>query len=231
MSIRVSDGNDRALHDRPREKLHRNGVGTLGDDELLAVVVGHGTGRLTAAATATAVLALAGGLHGLPKLHRTHLERIGGVGPAQASRILAAVELGRRTLTTAPAERPRFRTPAEAAAYVLPTFGAHPVERFGALLLDTRYRLLGVRLLSVGSIDASLAHPRELLREALLAAAPVVVAFHNHPSGDPHPSTEDVALTRRLRLAGQLVGVTLLDHLILADVQYRSLREMGLMGS
>lgn len=219
-----------APHDRPREKLNRNGVGALGDEELLAVVMGHGAGRLPASAMASAVLAMAGGVHGLPKLHRSHLERVAGVGPAQASRIVAAVELGRRTLTTPPSIRPRFLRPADLAAYLLPTFGAYPVERFGVLLLDTRYRLIGVRLLSVGSVDTSLAHPRELLREALVAGAPVVVAFHNHPSGDPDPSSEDVALTRRLRLAGQVVGVTLLDHVILADVGYRSLREMGLMG-
>ena len=96
------------------------------------------------------------------------------------------------------------------------------------MLLDVRYRLLGLRVLSVGSVDASLAEPRQLFREALLAAAPVVIAFHNHPSGDPTPSTDDVALTRRLKVAGDVVGVTLLDHVILADARYCSMRELRL---
>jgi len=220
---------DVAVHDRPREKLERSGAGALGDNELLAILIGHGTGGTGVLASANAVLAAADGTQGLPKLHRGHLERVPGIGPAQASRIIAAVELGRRTLTTPARERPQFLTPAATAAYLLPRYGAYPVERFGALLLDTRYRLLGVRLLSIGSVDASLAHPRELLREALLAAAPVVVAFHNHPSGDPSPSGSDVALTKRLKMAGQVVGVALLDHIVLADASYRSLREMGLV--
>jgi len=217
---------DVAEHDRPREKLDRSGAGALGDNELLAILIGHGAGRSRVLTSANGVLAVAGGVQGLPKLRRVHFERVPGIGPAQASRIIAAVELGRRTLTAPAHERPRFLTPADAAAYLLPRYGAHPVERFGVLLLDARYRLVGVRLLCTGSIDASLAHPRELLREALLAAAPVAVAFHNHPSGDPEPSPEDIALTRRLRMAGQFVGVAILDHLILADARYRSLREM-----
>jgi DNA repair protein RadC len=220
---------DVAAHDRPREKLARCGTGSLGDNELLAILIGHGTGSSSALSSANAVLSLADGVQGLPKLHRAHFEQVPGIGPAQASRIIAAVELGRRTLTTPARDRPRFLKPADIAAYLLPRFGAHPVERFGALLLDARYRLLAVRLLSVGSIDASLAEPRELLREALLAAAPVAVAFHNHPSGDPSPSPDDVALTRRLKTAGNVVGVALLDHVILADARYCSLREMNLV--
>jgi len=199
----------------------------MGDNELLAILIGHGSRRSDAMASANAVIAAAGGLHGLPRLRGGQLERIEGIGPAQASRIVAAVELGRRTLMPPAEERPQFRTPAETAAYLLPRYGSYPVERFGVLLLDLRYRLLGVRLLSVGSIDSSPAHPRDVLREALLASAPVAVVFHNHPSGDPVPSAEDVALTRRLRLAGQVVGVAVLDHVVLADTRYRSLREMG----
>ena len=221
--------NEVAAHDRPREKLERSGVGGLGDNELLAILIGHGTGRSNALASANGVLAVADGVHGLPRLRRAHLERVAGIGPAQASRIIAAIELGRRTLTTPARERPRFRTPAETAAYLLPRYGAYPVERFGVMLLDIRYRLMGVHLLSVGSIDSSLAHPRELLREALLASAPAAVAFHNHPSGDPEPSVDDIAVTRRLRMAGQVVGVTVIDHIILADARYCSMRERGLV--
>jgi DNA repair protein RadC len=218
-----------AVHDRPREKLERCGAETLGDNELLAVVIGHGRRQGGALAVANDVLAAAGGVQELTRLHRALLERVPGVGPAQAARILAAVELGRRTLTTPQRERPRFLTPEDAGAYLLPRFGAYPVERFGALLLDVRYRLIATRLLSVGGLDASLAHPREVFREALLAGAAVVLVFHNHPSGDPEPSEEDVASTARLKAAGAVIGVTLLDHLVLADSRYCSMRQMGLI--
>lgn len=220
---------DVAVHDRPREKLDRSGAGTLGDNELLAVVIGHGRRAGGALTVANDVLAAAEGVQGLTRLHRAQLERIAGIGPAQAARVLAAVELGRRTLTVPERIRPRFLTPEDAGAFLLPRFGAHPVERFGVLLLDVRYRLLGTRLLSVGTLDASLAQPRDLYREALLAAAPVVLAFHNHPSGDPTPSPEDVALTRRLKAAGVVVGVTLLDHVVLADRRFCSMRHMNLI--
>jgi DNA repair protein RadC len=217
--------NELAPSDRPREKLARSGVGALGDNELLAVLIGHGGAGASALAVANRVLALAGGTHGLTRLHRDQFARVPGIGPAQAGRIQAAIELGRRTLLTVAAKRPRFLHPRDIAAYLLPQFGAFPVERFGVMLLDTRYRLLSTRLVSVGSLDASVAHPREVFREALLAGAAALVAFHNHPSGDPTPSAEDVALTARLRAAGEVVGVELVDHLVLADVEYCSLRE------
>jgi DNA repair protein RadC len=215
--------------DRPREKLQQNGVAALGDNELLAVLIGHGTRGVTSLALANEVLALASGVHGLTRLHPRQLARVPGIGPVQASRVLAAVELGRRTLLTAARERPRFLQPRDAAAYLLPRYGAFPVERFGVALVDTRSRLLATRLLSVGSLDTSVGNPREVFREALLAGAGGVVVFHNHPSGDATPSRDDIALTLRLRRAGVLVGIDLIDHVILADTQFCSLREAGVL--
>jgi DNA repair protein RadC len=214
-----------APQDRPREKLERSGAAALGDNELLAILIGHGSAGSSALVLASQVLTLAGGVRGLTRLHRDQLARLPGIGPAQASRIQAAVELGRRTLLGATSARPRFLRPRDIAVYLLPQYGAHPVERFGVMLLDTRHRLLSTRVLSVGSLDASVAHPREIFREALLAGAAAVVAFHNHPSGDATPSKDDIALTERLRDAGEVVGVELIDHLILADVEYCSMRE------
>jgi DNA repair protein RadC len=214
-----------AIPDRPREKLARGGVMSLGDNELLAVLIGHGTAGLDALDVANRLLALAGGTHGLPKMDRRQLEAVTGVGPAQASRVQAAVELGRRTLVLSPKARPRFRNAQDLASFLLPQFGAHPVERFGVMLLDTRHRLLATRLVSIGTLDASVAHPREIFREALLGAAAAVAVFHNHPSGDPRPSEDDVALTTRLRQAGRVMGIDVIDHVILADTLYCSLRE------
>ena len=108
---------------------------------------------------------------------------------------------------------------------MLPQYGAQPVERFGVMLLDARYRLIRTCLLSSGARDRSLVHPREVFREAVLGGASALIAFHNHPSGDAHPSDADVALTRRLINAGELMGIDVVDHLILADADYCSMME------
>jgi DNA repair protein RadC len=215
--------------DRPREKLERSGVSGLGDNELLAVLIGHGTARLDALAIANEILAAAGGTVGLTRLSRDDLAAVPGVGAALASRIQAGVEIGRRTLASPPPPRSRLRTPRELAMSLLPRYGASPVERFGVVLLDARHRLIRTRLLSTGSVDASVAHPRDIFREAVAAGASAVVLFHNHPSGDPMPSDEDLNLTRRLAAAGLVVGVDVVDHLILADMQYCSMKEAGIL--
>jgi DNA repair protein RadC len=215
-----------APHDRPREKLERAGAASLGDNELLALLIGHGTARASALNAANRLLS-ARGVHGLPRMHLDELAEVPGIGTAVAARIAAAIELGRRTLMVSPSARPRLATAREAAEILLPQFGTFPVERFGVLLLDARHRLLRARLLSSGSRDASLVHPREVFREAVLGAASAVIAFHNHPSGDVTPSEEDVALTRRLIAAGKVMGIDLVDHIILADNRYYSVREMG----
>src|SRR4051812_15564491 len=215
-----------APHDRPREKLERAGATNLGDNELLALLIGHGTARASALAAANRLLSVCG-VHGLTRMHLREISEVPGIGSVVAARIAAGVELGRRTLTVSPAARPRLLTARDAAEILLPQFGAFPVERFGVLLLDARHRLLRARLLSSGSRDASLVHPREVFREAVVAAASAVIAFHNHPSGDATPSAEDVALTRRLVAAGSLMGIDLIDHMILADNHYCSMREMG----
>ena len=111
--------------------------------------------------------------------------------------------------------------------YLLPDHGAHPVERFGILLLDAKHRVLRTLVLSVGILDASLVHPREVFRAAAGERAAAIVLFHNHPSGDPSPSTEDITLTLRLVEAGRVMGIEVVDHLVLADTLYCSLREMG----
>ena len=113
------------------------------------------------------------------------------------------------------------------ASYLLPSYGARPVEQFGIVLLDTKHRVLKTAVLSVGTLDASLVHPREVFREAAGGGAAAIVLFHNHPSGDPTPSGEDVALTTRLVEAGRLMGIEVVDHLVLADAKYCSFKEMG----
>jgi DNA repair protein RadC len=215
--------------DRPREKLEKSGASALGDNELLAVLIGHGARGADALTIANAILTMAGGTAGLTRVQRERLAQVPGVGPAQACRVAAAVELGRRTLSASVQGRPQFKHPREIAAFLLPQFGAHPVERFGVMLLDARYRLLSTRVISIGSLDASIAHPREIFRGAIVEGAAAVVAFHNHPSGDPTPSRDDLELTARLRHAGEIIGIELVDHVILADADFRSLRDLRVL--
>ena len=214
--------------DRPREKLARAGATALGDNELIALILGQGGAGRTALDLGAAVLACAGGPIGLSRVSLVDLQRIDGVGVARAAQILAAVELGRRTLS-ASLERRQFTKPRDVAAWLLPQFGGAPVEQFGTVLLDTKLRLIAVRIVSVGSLDASTAIPRDVFREAVAARAAAVVLFHNHPSGDPAPSRDDVAVTRQLVAAGTLLGIQVVDHLILGTVTYFSFSEDKLL--
>ena len=216
-----------APHDRPREKLDRLGAAGLGDNELLAIIVGHGSRQISALDVANLVLDAAAGVHGLTRVSRDELGRVKGVGGAKAAQILAAVELGRRTLSRSPGDRVQFDGPEDVAAYLVPQYGSRSVEHFGIVLLDTKHRVLRTRVLSVGTLDASLVHPREVFREATLGGAAAIVLFHNHPSGDPVPSSDDVALTTRLVRAGDLMGVDVIDHIIVADACYCSFKETG----
>jgi DNA repair protein RadC len=216
-----------APHDRPREKLERAGPSVLGDNELLAVVLGHGGSATDALALANAVLSAVGGLHGLARATPDELRRIPGIGAARASQLIAAVEAGRRTLVRPRRERPQIRTAIDAAQILVAEFGTRAVEQFGVLLLDSRHRVIRTALLSIGTVDASIVHPREVFRAAAAAGAAAVILFHNHPSGDPAPSGDDVELTRRIVRAGELMGITVIDHIIVAENRYHSLRERG----
>lgn len=219
-----------AARDRPREKLARLGPSALGDHELLALVLGSGTSGTSALGLAGLVLEAAGGMHGLTTATVEELRRVPGVGQARGAQILAAIELGRRTLLRQPEDRPRLRTPGDVATYLLPEFGARPVEQFGVVLLDAKHRLLKTVVLTVGTLDRSVVHPREVFREAASSRAAGIVLFHNHPSGDPEPSADDLALTRRMVAAGELMGIDVLDHVVLTATRYASVRELGRLG-
>lgn len=216
-----------APHDRPREKLERVGAAGLGDNELLAIVLGHGDPRTGALELANAVLAAVGGLHGLARATTDDLRRVPGIGGVRAAQLIAAIEAGRRTLVRPRRDRTQILTAADAAQLIVPQFGTQPVEQFGVLLLDTKHRVLRMTRLSIGTLDASIVHPREVFRAAASGGAAALVLFHNHPSGDPTPSDDDVALTRRLIRAGDLMGITVLDHIVVAENRFVSLRERG----
>ena len=212
--------------DRPREKLRQHGAAALGDNELIALVIGNGSRRGNALSVANAVLAVHGGLHELARCMPDELVTIAGIGLARASQIVAALELGRRTLAHAPGARQRIRNAADAAAYLMPRYGARGVEQLGILLLDGKHRVMRAAVLAVGTLNSSVIEPRDVFREAAIGGATAIVIFHNHPSGDPTPSPDDLAVTRRLVAAGSLMGIDVVDHLILGDARYCSIKEI-----
>ncbi|HWF85844.1 MAG TPA: DNA repair protein RadC [Vicinamibacterales bacterium] len=218
---------DLSPDDRPREKLLQHGVRALGDNELVALVLGSGYRRSSALGIANELLIRRGGLHGLVRSTCDDLSRVAGIGRAKAAQIAAAVELGRRTLTRAPSARLQMRSPRDVASYLMPAFGSPPTEQLGVVLLDTKHRVMRTAVVAVGALNTTSVIPRDVYREATLGGAASVVVFHNHPSGDPCPSPDDVLLTRRLAAAGALLGIDLMDHIILGETRYCSFKEMG----
>lgn len=218
---------DLTPEDRPREKLLRNGPAALGDNELVALVLGSGFRGTDALHVANDVLRARGGVHGLVRSTPADLAQVGGIGTAKAVQVLAALELGRRTLSCAPGARVQLRTPRDAAAFLMPAYGSRRVEQFGIVLLDSKHRVMKTTLVASGTLNSTIVEPRDVFREAVAAGAAAVIAFHNHPSGDPTPSPEDEELTRRLKAGGLLIGIDVVDHVILGDARYSSFREIG----
>jgi DNA repair protein RadC len=218
-----------APHDRPREKLARSGVGALGDNELVALVLGTGVRARSALEVAQDVLDLAGGVPGLTQVGVDDLLRVSGIGRTRAGRVMAAVELGRRAISRAGGERVKFGRPSDIGRYLLPLYGGYREERFGIVMLDSKLRLIRSETLSVGILDASIAHPREIFRTAMLASASAIALFHNYPSGDPTPSQDDVFLTERLVAAGDLMGINVVDHVILGAGRWYSFHDAGML--
>lgn len=215
--------------DRPREKLARAGAEALGDNELVALLLGSGLRSRNALVVAQDVIAAGDGVHGLTRIGLDELCRIRGVGQSRAARLLAAIELGRRALFGDRGKRPQMLSTDDLVAYLSPRYSGFSVERFGVLLLDQRQRVIRSLILSSGTIEGSVSHPRDVFRVAMLGSASRVVVFHNHPSGDPTPSESDKLVTRRLAQAGELMGMDLMDHIILADSSAYSFRRAGLL--
>jgi len=213
--------------ERPRERLARLGAAALSSRELLAVVLGTGARGRSALVLADELLT--GGVRSLASASLHELEATPGLGRAKAGRVLAALEIGVRLASAPGSSAPVFRSPEETGRYLLPRYSTRPVETFGLLALDVRHRLRREAVVSVGCLTASLVHPREVFQEAVVSRAAALVLFHNHPSGDPEPSAEDLALTRRLVAAGTLMGIEVLDHLVLGAGRYVSLKERGVL--
>ena len=219
-----------ADHDRPRERLWRLGPTALNARELLAILLGTGSGEHDALATAEQLLnASDGGLRRLAARPGAELMQTPGVGEAKAARLLAAFELAGRLAREARPSAPRIREPADVARLVGDRLRDLPVEEFHLLALDTRSRVLRDVLVTRGLLDSSLVHPREVFRAAIAEAAAGIILVHNHPSGDPTPSPEDRAVTRQLVAAGQLLDLPVYDHVIIAGDRFTSFATAGLL--
>jgi DNA repair protein RadC len=219
----------RRLVECPRERLARNGSERLSTEDLVALVLRSGDRRCDAWTLARRLIDRAGGLVSLAGISLRELESIPGLGPAKAANLLAAFELGRR-LASAPLERGQaIRSPADVQRHFQPRWRDRRRESFHALQLDGRHRLTSVDEVSVGTLTASLVHPREVFREAIRNAAAALLLVHHHPSGDPSPSPEDRSVTERLVAAGRLLGIRVVDHVIVADSGYFSFQEAGLI--
>ncbi len=216
------------VQDRPRERLVRLGPGALSTAELLAIALRTGVGGESALAMASRLLAQHGGIAGLARASLSQLVAEKGIGVAKAAQLQAALELGRRLMLASPEEKPQIRSPGDAATLLMAEMGHKEQEHFWVLFLDTRNRVLGSESVYKGSLNQSQVRVGEVFREAVRCNCAAIIVAHNHPSGDPTPSPEDVAVTRDLVAAGQLLGIEVLDHLVIGQQRWVSMRERGL---
>lgn len=213
--------------ERPRERLLRFGVRSLRDRELLALLLRTGTRSVSALGLADALLARFGSLHAVMSASIEELTGLRGVGAAKAAQIQAAHEVGRRVQAKPAIPDEPIRSAKDVADRMTAVMHRLDREEVWVLLLDTKHRVIGTHNVSIGHLSGAPVHPRELFKEAIRRSAAAIVVVHNHPSGDPTPSSEDLALTRRLRRVGEVVGIELLDHVIIGDHAHVSLRELG----
>jgi DNA repair protein RadC len=211
---------------RPRERLARLGAEALSEQELLACILGRGVAGESVLVSARRLLAAFGTVRGIAEASIEQLSRVHGIGLAKAVQLKASAELARRMAVTPP-PRTAIDTAEKAAALLRPHLADKQKEHFIALLLDHRHQLIRLSPIAIGSLSATVVHPRELFKEAIAASAAAVIIAHNHPSGDPTPSESDVQLTQRLVEAGRVLGIEILDHLIIGRTDVVSLRTVG----
>lgn len=224
---------DMPADERPRERLMAHGPRTLATAELIAILLGtgQGPGKLSAVGLGQYLLQELSQhqrdpLSVLREVSVPELTVVPGIGPAKATTILAAIELGKRVFQSRPRESTIIDDPAVAAAALSHDLMWQAQERFAILLLDVKHRLLGTRVITIGTATETLAHPRDIFREVLKNGATRAIVAHNHPSGNLEPSPEDITLTRQLLAGAQFLGVPLLDHLILGNGEFQSLRQI-----
>jgi DNA repair protein RadC len=217
--------------ERPREKLLQLGVTALSDAELLALIIGNGdaASKMSALDLGRALLSEFGALRSLADASCVELQRVKGVGPAKATCIKAALELSNRFQARPLESLTRYTSPTQVFEHLNYEFRDRRKEYFMALLLDGKNRIIKRTQISEGSLNQSIVHPREVFNVAVRESAAAMILLHNHPTGDPTPSPEDLEVTRRLCEAGELMGIKVLDHIIIGDGTFYSFSERGVM--
>jgi len=220
---------DLPLGERPRERLFKLGSEALSAPEILALILGRGIKGESVMMTSQKLLSRFGSLKGVANASVEELTQMRGIGPAKAAQIKAALELSKR-LEVDVDDKPKrvLKSPEDVAAEMRGRLKGKKKEHFWVICLDTRNRLINCKPVSIGSLDTSIVHPREVFKEAVSSSAASVIFVHNHPSGDPEPSREDIELTKRLVKAGEIVGIDVLDHIIVCDKSYLSLKAKDL---
>ena len=215
--------------ERPRERLEKYGASALSTAELLAIHFRTGTTERSAVGLGELLLSQFGGLKGVANASLEELRKVKGIGKVKAIEIAASVELGRRLAVYSSADRPTINTPRDVEHLLMPEMRDLTKEVFKSIMLDIKNRVIKVDTISIGTLNGSMAHPREVFKSAIQTSAASIILVHNHPSGDPTPSSEDVAITKRLKAAGELLGIDVLDHVILGDNRSVSLKEGGIL--
>jgi DNA repair protein RadC len=216
-------------NERPRERLMRYGAAGMSDAQLLAIILrtgGGGTGVMT---LAIQLLEEFGGLRNIDGAAIGDLSRVKGIGTAKIAQLRAAFELGRRLMRETLGDKPVLSSSHAVYSFFAPVVKNMKKETFLCALLDTKNRFIREVKISEGTLTNSLIHPREAFRDAVRESAASIIFVHNHPSGDPEPSREDIAVTGKLKDAGQIVGIEVLDHVIIGDGRYVSLKEKGIL--
>lgn len=220
---------DLPSEERPRERMQRLGADALSTQEILALILGRGISGESVMVTVQRMLSHFGSLRGIAGASVEEMAQVRGIGLAKACQIKAAFELAMRLeVAPEPGEKQSVKTPEDVAKMVQGRLRGEKKEHFLTVLLDTRGQVIKTVEVSIGSLDSSIVHPREVFKEALSASAASVIFVHNHPSGNPEPSTDDIELTKRLAQAGEIMGIDVLDHVIIGDSKYVSLKRQGL---
>lgn len=214
-------------HLKPRERLVQLGLEALREDELMAILIGSGTRGENVIKVAGNVLERIKQEPNFNDITVEELENIKGIGRAKAATILAGVELGRRLFMEEKRRSIQIKNPSSVADYYYRKLCHKMKEHFCILLLDTKNRILSEEMVSEGSLNASIVHPREVFKPAIRKSANSIVLIHNHPSGDVQPSREDIEITKRLVKAGEIIGISVLDHIIVGDKNYLSMKEQS----
>ncbi|QTD43256.1 DNA repair protein RadC [Sporosarcina sp. Te-1] len=217
------------VSDRPRERLIRQGASSLSNQELIAILLRTGTKEESVLMLANRILKSFDKIQDLRDATIEEMMAVKGVGQAKAVQILAAVEIGKRLYQKHTEGKYTIRSPEDAAAYLMTDMASLQQEHFVALFLNVKNEVLHKQTVFIGSLNSSIVHPREIFREAVKRSAASIIVAHNHPSGHPTPSPEDIEVTKRLVEAGSIVGIELLDHVIIGDHRFISLKEKGYM--